>query len=113
MAEPQHTNTTWSQKLQQRWQLKSSWQVLLVLLTFSCTGFSVLFLKKPLYALAGITEATPLWLRSLYYCLTVLPAYQLLLLAWGFLFGQFRFFWDFEKRLFQRIVKLFGFESKE
>ena len=109
MAEPQHTKTKWSQKLQQRWQLKSSWQVLLVLLTFSCTGFSVLFLKEPLYALAGITEATPLWFRSLYYCLTVLPVYQVLLLAWGFLFGQFRFFWNFEKRLFQRIAKLFGF----
>lgn len=108
MAEPQQMKTKWSQKLQQRWQLKSSWQVLLVLLTFSCTGFSVLFLKEPLYALAGITEATPLWLRSLYYCLTVLPVYQVLLLAWGFLFGQFRFFWNFEKQLFQRIVKLFG-----
>lgn len=109
MAELNTSKRSWQEKLKERWQLKSTWQVLLVLLTFSCTGFSVLFLKKPLYALAGITEATPLWLRSLYYCLTVLPAYQVLLLGWGFLFGQFRFFWNFEKRLFQRIAKLFGF----
>ena len=106
MSEPQETRSNWSQKLQERWQLRSGWQVVLVLLTFSCTGFSVLFLKEPLYALAGIDAQTPLWWRSLYYCLTVLPVYQLLLLAWGFVFGQFRFFWNFEKRLFSRI---FGF----
>ena len=106
MSEQQDTRPSWSQKLQERWQLKSGWQVLLVLITFACTGFSVLFLKEPLYALAGIDAQTPLWWRSLYYCLTVLPAYQVLLLAWGFLFGQFRFFWNFEKRLFGRI---FGF----
>lgn len=106
MSEPQKTGPNWTQKLQERWELRSGWQVLLVLLTFACTGFSVLFLKGPLYALAGIDEQTPLWWRSLYYCLTVLPAYQVILLAWGFVFGQFRFFWKFEKRLFSRI---FGF----
>lgn len=98
---------SWSDRLKSRWQLKSGWQVLLVLLTFSCTGFSVLFLKKPLYDLVGITEATPLWIRAGFYSLTILPAYQVLLLAWGFIFGQFRFFWDFEKKLFNRIIGLF------
>ena len=106
MAELNTSKRNWQEKLKERWQLKSGWQVLLVLITFACTGFSVLFLKGPLYALAGIDAQTPLWWRSLYYCLTVLPVYQVLLLAWGFLFGQFRFFWNFEKRLFGRI---FGF----
>ncbi len=97
----------WAQKLQDRWQLKSGWQVLFVLLTFACTGFSVLFLKEPLYALAGVTDETPFWLRSLYYCCTILPIYQLLLLGWGFLFGQYRFFWNFERKLFSRIGSIF------
>lgn len=98
---------SWTEKLKDRWQLNSAWQVLLVLLTFSCTGFSVLFLKEPLYALAGVTEATPVWLRTIYYMVAVLPAYQVLLLGWGFVFGQFRFFWNFEKRMFSRIGNLF------
>lgn len=98
---------SWSEKLKDRWQLKSGLQVLLVLLTFACTGFSVLFLKKPLYELVGITEATPLWLRAGFYSLAILPVYQLLLLAWGFLFGQFRFFWNFEKQMFSRIGSFF------
>lgn len=106
MAETNTSKKGWQEKLKERWELKSTWQVIMVLITFSCTGFSVLFLKEPLYSLAGIDEQTPLWWRSLYYCLTVLPAYQVLLLGWGFLFGQFRFFWNFEKRFFGRI---FGF----
>lgn len=107
MGEPNSTKKGWQENLQERWQLKSAWQVLLVLLTFACTGFSVLFLKKPLYALAGITDATPAWIRVIYYTIAVLPAYQVLLLAWGFVFGQFRFFWNFEKRMFSRIGNMF------
>lgn len=98
---------SWSGRLKDRWQLKSGLQVLLVLLTFACTGFSVLFLKQPLYKLVGITEATPLWLRAGFYSLAILPVYQLLLLAWGFIFGQFQFFWNFEKRMFSRIGSYF------
>ena len=107
MAESDTSKQSWQDKLKDRWQLKSAWQVVLVLLTFACTGFSVLFLKQPLYGLVGITEATPVWIRVVYYMIAVLPAYQVLLLAWGFLFGQFHFFWNFEKRMFSRIGNLF------
>ncbi len=107
MAGKGQSENHWADKLKERWQLKSAWQVVLVLLTFACTGFSVLFLKEPLYALAGISEATPALWRTLYYMVAVLPAYQVLLLAWGFIFGQFRFFWNFEKRMFSRIGDLF------
>lgn len=107
MPEENAEKLSWSEMLKTRWQLKSGWQVVLVLLTFACTGFSVLFLKKPLYALVGITEATPLWLRAGFYTLAILPVYQVLLLAWGFVFGQFRFFWNFEKKMFNRMASLF------
>lgn len=107
MADKTKNKRSWSEKLKDHWQLKSGLQVLLVLLTFSCTGFSVLFLKQPLYKLVGITEATPLWLRAGFYSLAILPVYQLLLLAWGFIFGQFHFFWSFEKRMFSRIGSFF------
>ena len=103
---PQRENH-WPERLKKRWKLKSAWQVLLVLLTFACTGFSVLFLKQPLYKLAGITDATPVVWRTLYYMVAVLPVYQVLLLAWGFMFGQFSFFWEFEKRMFSRIASFF------
>lgn len=91
------------QKLKQRWDLNSSLQVTLVLLVFACTGFTVMFLKEPLYRLAGITEQTSRWISIPFYIIAVLPVYQLVLLFYGFVFGQFRFFWNFEKRMFSRI----------
>jgi hypothetical protein len=37
----------------------------------------------------------------------ILPVYNVFLLLYGSLFGQFRFFWEFEKRFFNRIVSIF------
>ena len=34
--------------------------------------------------------------------------YQVLLLAWGAVFGQFRFFWEKEKRLFRLLFGWMG-----
>ncbi|MGA0828911.1 MAG: DUF6787 family protein, partial [Flavobacteriaceae bacterium] len=37
----------------------------------------------------------------------IFPLYQLLLVFFGALFGQFRFFWNFEKKMLRRLgVKL-------
>ena len=93
---------SWIEKLKDRWGVHSVWQVILILLTFACTGFSVLYLKEPLFKLVGITSDTSPWIRIPFYLLTILPAYQVLLLGYGFLFGQFRFFWNFEKKMFSR-----------
>lgn len=92
MTESNTSKKSWHGNLKERWQLKSSWQVIMVLITFACTGFSVLFLKEPLYTLAGIDEQTPLWWRTLFYCLTVLPAYQVILLFGAFFSGSFNFY---------------------
>ena len=96
------------EKLKQRWGVTSVWQVILILIVFACTGFSVLFIKQPLFDLAGITPKTSPWIRVPFYIFTILPAYQVLLLMYGFIFGQFPFFWNFEKRMFGRIKGLFS-----
>lgn len=89
-------------RLQQKWNLKNTRQVIVVLVVFACTGFTVFFIKKPLlHALAGKSGDT--WQASVLYYLLILPIYNVLLLAYGFLFGQFHFFWEFEKRFFRRI----------
>ncbi|HEY5917168.1 MAG TPA: DUF6787 family protein [Chryseolinea sp.] len=99
MSEP-----SWIQKLMQRWQLNSAFQVIIVLVVFACTGFTVLFIKKPiLHFLAG--EQGDSVTASVIYYLLILPLYNVILLAYGFLFGQFNFFWEFEKRFFNRIFR--------
>jgi uncharacterized membrane-anchored protein len=95
-------------KLKLRWGVKNAFQVIIILLVFAATGFSVLFLKQPIYNLAGITDQTPGWFRFIFYTITILPVYQLVLLFYGFIFGQFSFFWNFEKRMFGRMRKMFA-----
>src|SRR6478736_6411712 len=95
----------WLQELQQRWKAGSIWQVIAILLAFAFTGFTVLYLMRPiLYFFFG--HEIPHWARVLYY-IVILPVYNLILLFYGFVFGQFRFFWDFEKRFFRRITSVF------
>ena len=95
---------SWIQKLMQRWQLGSAFQVIIVLVVSACTGFTVLFIKKPiLHFLAG--EQGDSVTASVIYYLLILPLYNVILLAYGFLFGQFKFFWEFEKRFFNRIFR--------
>ena len=97
----------WIDRLKTKWNLKSTGQVLLVLLVFACTGFSVLFLKRPLFEYLGPDVQDSTVFTVLYYVL-IFPIYNLILLFYGFIFGQFKFFWEFEKRFFQRVKGWFG-----
>jgi len=92
------------QQLQRRWELKDLRQVMIVLLVFACTGTTAMFLKKPIFAFLGVGIETVWWLKTLIWCLTILPIYNVLLLVYGFIFGQFDFFWRFEKRFFGRMI---------
>jgi len=95
-------------RLQSKWKLKNIMQVVLVLLVFSCTGFTVLLIKVPLFDFLGISLETGGYWKTFLYLLFVLPLYQAILLIYGFLFGQFHFFWEKEKLFIQRLGKLFS-----
>lgn len=95
---------SWVEKLKNRWGVKSGWQVLIILCTFALTGFSFLYIKPYLYGFFGIDKASAMWVRILAFFILGLPAYQVILLLWGTLLGQFQFFWNFEKRMLYRII---------
>jgi len=89
-------------KLQKRWNIQSSWQLILVLATFSTTGFTTLYMRRIIFDWIGITAETGIWIKIPFYILVIFPTYQILFLLIGSLFGQFRFAWKFEKRMFSR-----------
>ena len=68
-----------------------------------------MFLRRILKANFDWAQAD--WFTYSYYWL-ILPIYNLVLLGYGFVFGQFAFFWEFEKRFFGRIVGLFKRKPK-
>jgi len=91
------------QRLGERWGV-SPVRVVLILVVFACTGSTILLLKKPVVAYFAGDGEQPVLFTILYYTL-ILPVYNVFLLIYGALFGQFRFFWEFEKRFFSRIFR--------
>jgi hypothetical protein len=95
------------EKLKQKWGLKSLIQVILILIVFSLTGMTVVLIRPAVFSWFGFNESTPFWLKTVTYILLIFPMYQILILVYGTLFGQFTFFWEKEKKLFKAISKPF------
>lgn len=96
--------TTMIEKLKQRWNIKSNFQVFIILVVFAITGSTTVYLKKLIFDWVGINAETPLVAKVIFYIVVILAVYNVLLLIIGFLFGQFRFFWEFEKKFFSRLL---------
>ena len=87
-----------------KWSLDNARQVLVILLVFALTGTTVLVIKKPLTNWL-YPEGNYSALFTVIYLIFILPVYNILLLFYGFIFGQFRFFWKYEKRFFRKILR--------
>ncbi len=100
--------TSFLQRLQEKWKLESLLQVIMVLVVFACTGFTILFIKNPILDFFGIQRGGGQgFANTVLYLLLVLPLYQIILLFYGFIFGQFKFFWEKEKQMLRRILGIF------
>jgi uncharacterized membrane-anchored protein len=100
----QESKPNFLNRLQTKWNLKSLTQVILILIVFALTGFTILFIKKPIFDFLGVSMERGGFWKTVLYLLLVLPLYQIILLMWGFVFGQFSFFWEKEKQFFRRII---------
>ena len=92
-------------KLKLRWGIDSNFQIIIILIVFSVTGSAAVYVKKIIFDILGIDADTSLWIKIPMYIITIIPSYQILLLAVGTLFGQFRFFYNFQKKSFGRFIK--------
>ena len=92
-------------KMKQRWGV-GPWGVLAIVIVFALTGMTVVYLKRPILGYVLPTDA-PRWQSWSLYALIVFPLYQVTLLAYGALFGQFRFFWEKEKAMVRAVGKGF------
>ncbi|REE25757.1 hypothetical protein DFQ09_102348 [Winogradskyella pacifica] len=90
-------------KLEKKWVLDYRWEMIRVFMVFAFTGTSSLVIGRPIIKLMGITKENlnPI----LYWFLFIIIGlifYQILLVTFGWLFGQFKFFWEFEKKMLRR-----------
>ena len=93
------------QKLEKKWVVQYKWEMIRIFIVFTLTGSSSVFIGRPIIKLLGITPANLgifYWLFNIVLCIIF---YQILLVVFGWLLGQFAFFWEFEKKMLRR----FGF----
>ncbi len=89
--------------LKQKWGIESNFQFWLIFSIFGISGTSTLFIKEPIFSFFGLDGETSFWIKFLVYILTITPAYFVLLMLYGTIFGQFRFFSRFTMDFFMRI----------
>lgn len=93
----------WVEKFKERWNITSNFQIVLIFIVFAINGSFAAWIATPITGLIGISsEATNPWIYYPIRILLVFPIYQLTLPIVGFVFGQFKFFWAFEKKMFSR-----------
>jgi len=89
-------------KLQQKWNV-SSIQLLLILCTFAVTGTTTAVISRYITGWVGFNETT-FWLWKLLLRIFMLVfGYQVVLMIVAFFFGQFPFFWNYEKKILRRM----------
>lgn len=89
----------WIEKLKAKWGIASNWDFVMIMLAFSLAGMMISVCRPPIFHLLGISDETNFWIKALVYIPLIPPIYQVFLLVWGTLLGQFDFFWEKEKRL--------------
>ncbi len=92
------------QKLENRWKVTYKWEMIAIFIVFAITGSLAGKLAGPLTDWIGLgrneVNGFLFWTARI---LLIFPIYQVLLILIGWLFGQFKFFWEFEKKMLKRL----------
>ena len=91
------------ERLMSLFRVRDKTQLFVVFLVFSITGTLSMFLGK--YVLSYLFGAEFEFSRFywLWRLLLIFPLYQILLILVGSLFGEFRYFWNIEKKILKKM----------
>lgn len=104
--------------LKKKWGITSNTQLAVIFIVFAITGSASAKLAAPLLEFLGVQPSdfveVPLGMvfYTLLRILIIFPIYQILLIIVATLFFQFKFFWEFEKKILKRMGLKFLFEKK-
>tara|TARA_B100000287_G_C20317603_1_gene656431 strand:+ start:268 stop:570 length:303 start_codon:yes stop_codon:yes gene_type:complete len=88
------------ERLKKKWKITSNFQLLVILVVFAITGSASLVVSTPILDFIGFSkESINPWLYHPLRLILIFPVYQVLIIVIGTIFGQFKFFWDFEKKM--------------
>ncbi|MBC8882466.1 diacylglyceryl transferase [Flavobacterium piscinae] len=90
-------------KLKARWGVTSNFQLVIIFIVFAITGSVSAYLSKPFTNYIGLTSENLGWLYFPIRLIVIFPIYQVLLVLFGFLFGQFAFFGHLKRKCFAKM----------
>ena len=93
-------------RLKVRWGV-TNWGMVAILVAFSLAGATVVKIGRPIVD-AIVGEDAPRWLWWTVKILVIVPIYEVLLISFGTLLGQRRFFRDKQRRALRAISRRFG-----
>ncbi len=101
-------------KLKERWQIKSNFQLVIIFIVFAINGSLSAKIGQLLMSLFGLfKENLNLIVFYLIFIIIVTLIYPFLLIANGFIFGQFEFFFRFSRKMLQHLGLGIIFKSKK
>ena len=92
------------QNLINKFNAKSKMHLFVIFIVFGLSGSFSLWISSPILAaldLKDLLDNYPLYI--LFRVLIIIPIYQLILIVIATLFGEFEYFWKFEKKILKRI----------
>ncbi|MDG2227559.1 MAG: diacylglyceryl transferase [Flavobacteriales bacterium] len=102
------------ERLKRRWGIESNIQIILICIVFAINGSFAAWVAKPITLFLGLSpETMNPFLYWTFRVFLIFPIYQLTLPIVGFVFGQFKFFWNFEKKFLSRIGLGFLFKKEK
>jgi len=99
-------------KLYNRWEVTQRWQLIAMFLVFAITGSTAGKISDPLMDLIGLSRnITNGWIYWPVRILLIFPIYQILLVIFGWIFGQYNFFKNFAAKMASRMGFTFLFKK--
>jgi hypothetical protein len=99
-------------KLYDRWKVKARWELIAMFLVFAMTGSTAGKLSNPLMELIGLDRSsTNGWVYWPVRIIIIFPIYQVLLVIFGWIFGQYTFFKAFAIKMATRMGLGFIFKK--
>jgi hypothetical protein len=89
-------------KLKNRLNVKSNFQLAMIPLIFIIAGSSTVIACQVIFRWIGVTTEISQIIKIPMYMLAIFPVFQSLFLFTGNLLEQFRFVWEFEKKMISR-----------
>lgn len=86
------------EKLKAKWKVDGT-QLFLILCTFAVTGTLTAWISRSLPGWLGFTDETHWGWKLLVRLIVLIFGYQVIILIVSVFFGQFKFFWNYEKKI--------------